>query len=378
MNLADLMKTRVIDTNNKKDVNRFIRFPFDLYRDSPYWVPPMISDMRFNLDRSRHPTYRHADVDFILAENEGQVVGRIAVIHNHHHSQYQHKKTAFFYYFDVIEDIQVARHLFQAVFDWASMRGLDEVYGPHGLLRFDGNGLLVKGFEHRPALGMPYNYPYYDSFVRDSGFEKATEYLSGYLTSDYEVPEKVMLVAEKVKERKGYTIKTFKDKKEMWQWVDRVGEIFNTAFVYQREFFPITPDEMRIIARNIISVADPRLMKMVMNGEEIIGFIIAYPDISAAIQKVKGRLWPFGWLTLLRAQKTTRYLNLNGIGLLPGYQGMGGTALLYSELYKTGKPMGYEYAETVQVDVNNFLSKSEHEENNITWHKAHRSYIKKL
>lgn len=372
------MKTRVIDTNDKKDVRRFIQFPFDLYKDSPYWVPPMLSDMRFNLDRSRHPTYRHADVDFILVESEGQVLGRIAVIHNRHHNEYQHKKTAFFYYLDVVEDIQVARSLFQAAFDWANMRELDEIYGPHGLLRFDGSGLLVKGFEYRPALGIPYNYPYYDAFVLDSGFEKATEYLSGYLSSDYEVPKKVMLVAEKVKERKGYTIKTFQSKKEMWQWVDRVGEIFNTAFVHQREFYPITPEEMGVIARNIISVAAPGLIKMVMKGDEIIGFIISYPDIGAALRKVKGRLWPFGWLRLLRAQKTTKDLDLNGIGMLPGYQGMGATALLYTELYKSGKPMGFEYAETVQVDEHNFLSKSENEENNITWHKAHRCYFRKL
>lgn len=372
------MKIRLIDTFNKKDVNKFIQLPFKLYRDHPCWVPPLISDMRFNLDRNKHPTYQHADADFLIAESEGQTLGRIAVIHNHHHSQAQSRNAAFFYYFDVVEDIQVARALFSAAFEWSLKRGLNEITGPRGLLRFDGTGLLVKGFEHRAVMGMAYNYPYYDAFVQDSGFEKVTDHYSGYLPQDFDLPPEVYQIAEKVKERKGYRIKTFTDKKELWEWVKPLGNVFNAAFHNGRDFYPVTDEELHVIAKNLISVADPRLIKFVMKGDEMIGFILAYPDIGEALQKIKGRLLPFGWLTLMRAQKTTKHLNLNGIGLLPKYQGLGATTLLYVEMYKSGKPMGFEYVESIQVDEENSRSWSEHEHLKIQFHKAHRSYIKHL
>jgi GNAT superfamily N-acetyltransferase len=334
--------------------------------------------MAFNLNRAKHPFFQHSDADFIVAESEGLVGGRIAVLHNKHHNQYQNRKAAFFCFFDVIEDIQVARALITTAFDWCRKRGLAEITGPRGLLRFDGTGLLVSGFEHRAAMGMAYNYPYYDKFVTDSGFEKVTDHYSGYILSDFELPPEVYQVAEKVKERKGYSIKTFSNKKDLWAWVNRIGELFNSSFAAGRDFYPITEAELHVIASNLISIADPRLIKLVMKDKKIIGFILSYPDIGEALQKVKGRLYPFGWLTLMRAQKTTRRLNLNGIGLLPEYQGLGGTTVLYTELYKTGKPMGYEYAETIQVDEENFLSKSETEHMKVIFHKTHRSYTRFL
>ncbi len=372
------MKIKTIDTDNKKDVMQFIHFPFELYKNNPCWVPPLVSNMKLNLNRQLHPTYQHADADFLVAESEGQTLGRIAIIHNRKHNQAQNRKTGFFYYFDVVEDIQVARALFSAAFDWATRRGLKEITGPRGLLRFDGTGLLVNGFEHRAAMGMAYNYPYYDSFVLDSGFEKVTDHHSGYLLSDFELPQEVFLAAEKIKERKGYWVKTFSSKKELWEWVKPLSDVFNAAFESGRDFYPVTDEEMHLIAKNLISIAAPNLIKFVMKGDELIGFILAYPDIGEALQKTKGRLYPFGWLTLMRAQKNSKRLNLNGIGLLPKHQGMGATALLYVEMYKSGKPMGFEYIETIQVDEGNVKSWAEHNHMQVHFHKAHRSYIRYL
>jgi hypothetical protein len=372
------MRIRKIDTTKKHDVNEFIKFPFKLYQDDPYWVPPMIQDMRTNLNREQHPFFRHSTAEFFIAESEGQTLGRIAVLHNKVHNEYQSKKAAFFCYFDVIEDIDVARSLFDEAFDWAQSRGLNEITGPRGLLRFDGTGLLVKGYDYIPIMGIAYNFPYYDRFVIDSGFVKLTDYLSGYLRSDYELPEKFLLVAEKVKERKGYWIKTFNSKKELREWVPRIGNLFNSSFASGRDFSPINEDEMNLIGNNLISIAIPKLIKLVMKGEEIIGFVFAYPNVSEALQKTNGRLFPFGWITLMRAIKKSKKLVINGMGLLPKYQGLGGTALLYAELYKSGKPMGYEFVETVQVDEKNFKSMSEHENLKITWHVTHRCYVRQL
>lgn len=372
------MKIRILDTYNKKDVRQFIQFPFDLYKGHPCWVPPLVNDMAFNLNREKHPTYQSAEVDFLVAESEGQTLGRLAVIHNRRHSEVLNRKAAFFFYFDVIEDIQVARALFSAAFDWSKARGLNEITGPRGLLRFDGTGLLVKGYDYPAVMGMAYNFPYYDEYVIDSGFEKVTDHYSGYIPPDFSLPDVIERIAEKVKERRGYRVQTFTDKKELWDWVEPLRQVYNSSFATGRDFYPIDEGEIKVIASNLISVADPRLVKFILKGDQLIGFILAYPDIGFALQEVNGRLLPFGWLKLMRAQKTSKRLILNGIGLLPEYQGMGGTALLYSEMYKSGKPMGFEYAESVQVDEENYLSWSEHEHLKIVFHKAHRSYVKYL
>ena len=152
------MHTRIIDTHNRKDVRKFINLPFDLYKNCAQWVPPFISDMELVFNRSKHPFYQHSEADFILVESEGQILGRIAVLHNRNYSNYHHQPTAFFYFFDVIEDQQVSQSLFQAAFDWAEKRQLKFFYGPRGFLRSSGVGLLVDGFEYKPAIGIPYNY----------------------------------------------------------------------------------------------------------------------------------------------------------------------------------------------------------------------------
>ncbi|MEM5774784.1 MAG: hypothetical protein AAGU05_07245, partial [Anaerolineaceae bacterium] len=288
------MKIRTLDTYKAKDVAQFIRFPFDLYRKNPNWTPPLISDMQFNMDRSRHPTYRHAEIDFLLAESEGQTLGRLAVIHNHHHSEITGRQCGFFYYFDCVNDRQVSGALFQAGFDWAARRGLTEMTGPRGLLRFDGTGLLVKGFEYPAATGMAYNEPYYDNLVTDAGFVKLTDHFSGYLPGDYTLPDEMQRFAEKVKAKTSYWVKTFADKEELKQWVKPLGEVFNSSFAQGRDFYPVTDEEFALTASRLLSIVRPELIKFIMHGDKMVGFILAYPDVAEALCRTRGKLLPFG------------------------------------------------------------------------------------
>ena len=367
-----------IDVSSKKDVKKFIQFPFDHYRGNACWVPTMRSEMRALMNKESHPFYKHSEADFFLAEENGKPVGRIAAISNTRSNRSLNHNSAFFYFFESVDDTRVSDALFDRVFQWAEARGHNQVYGPKGLLQGDGIGLLVKGFEYVPAVGIPYNYPYYDKLVKNSGFKKKFDYFSGYVDIEAGLSDKVRRVAEKVKQRSGFWVRKFDSKKELLAVAPDLREVYNAAFGGSEGFSPITEEEIVVIAKRILSVSDPRLIKLVYKGDRIIGFLFSYPNISRGLQKTKGRMWPFGWFHILRELRTTKYMDSNGIGILPEYQGLGSTAVIYTEMEKTFQEFDFEYVETVQTREDNLASLGESSHFVMDWVKTHRIYDRDL
>ncbi len=373
------MRIHKIDTDKRRDVDRFIQVPFDLYRDCPQWVPPIVSGMRATLNRNRFPFFKHSEADFFIAEQGKEAVGRITAINNRLYNEYHQSKTAFFYYFEAVDDQQVADALFEAAFDWARQRGLTEMVGPRGLLRFDAHGVLVDGFEYRPSVGVPYNFPYYDRLIKGVGFQKELDYFSGHITADYDLPERIYQIADKIKARRGFKIKTFRDKKEMWAFFPQAHRIYLEAFKQVPGYYPVPEEEMRILFERITSIAYPDMIKLVMKDDQAVGFVIAYPDVAAALQRCRGRLWPLGWLALLRERKRTKWVTFNGVGLLPEYQGMGANAILYVELGKTLRDYArFEHGDYVQVAETNLPSLGDAQTMGFPMNKTHRVYHKQL
>ena len=366
-----------INISNRRQVKKFVFFPFELYRNCAEWVPPLLSDAYGTLDPS-HAAYRYAQADFFLALKEDKTVGRIAAFHNDRNDQYTGRKTATFSFFDCVEDEQVSAKLFERVFEWALQRGLEEILGPRGLTNLDGSGVLVKGFEHRAALNMPYNFPYYDSFIYKAGFEKDSDSFSGYLPGNYELSKKVEAIAEKVKVRRGLWIKSFTSKAEMRGWITRVADVILRSFSLMPDFIPPSEEEIKAQADTLIAITDPRLLKLVMSGDEVVGFVVSYHDLGPALQKSGGRLFPLGWYYILREQKRANWVNINGLGLVPEHQRVGGDALLFTELAKSIKSFGFKHADIVMVNEGNFASRSDMEALGVSWYKAHRNYKKKL
>jgi len=373
-----MVEIHKVDTTDQRDVERFVNFPFRLYRGCPQWVPPLVSSARKQLNRERHPFYHHSDADFFLALQGGKLAGRIAVLEPRRRNAYRRRQGAFFYLFEAVEDIVVARALFAAAFDWARSRGLEQISGPDGLLAGDGLGILIKGFEHRPAMGITYNYSYYDTFIKDSGFHKQTDYHSCYLPGDFEMPERVRRIVEKVKERRGFRVLRFRTKDDLRAVAPRVIKAYNAAFAENREFVPVTGDDADRIAERLIDMTQPDLVKVVAKGEEIIGFVLGFPDVSAALQRCKGRLYPFGWALLLWESRRTRWINVNGGGILPQHQGLGVNAILYHELYKTFRERGFLHADIVQVNEQNARMIREIEALGANFYKTHRIYERVL
>ena len=165
------MRIIQIDPHIRSQANRFLALPWRIYQGIRQWVPPLTGDARRMLNLRRHPFYRHSQAAFFLAEDDGQAVGRLAVLDNHNYNRFTQTRTGFFYLFECIDDARAGASLFEAGLDWARSNGLDRIYGPKGFTALDGMGLLVRGFEHRPALGIPYNPPYYPALVEAAGFQ---------------------------------------------------------------------------------------------------------------------------------------------------------------------------------------------------------------
>ena len=346
-----MLAVEKIDTRSKAQVRRFVRIPFRLYASHPQWVPPPMSDIELMLNRQKHPFYEHSDGDFYIAVRDGRDVGRIAVFENRHFNEYHDTRLAQFYFFECEEDQEAVTALFGQVFEWARARGLNKVVGPKGLGPLDGYGLLVEGFEHRQMMTMMnYNYPYYPRLVEALGFRKEVDFVSCYLSAEaFHLPERIHRIAERVQERGTLRVHRFRNKRELVRWAGRIGQAYNKAFVKNWEYYPLTEREISFVVDNIMMVADPRLIKIITHDDEVVGFVFAFPDVSAALQRAKGHLFPFAIFDLLLEMRRTQWVALNGAGILPEFQGRGGNALMYSEIEKTVREFRFLHGDLTQV-----------------------------
>lgn len=346
-----MITIRQIDPRNRGDQRQFLRLPFRLYQNHPLWVPPILLDAATQLNPDKHPYYEHSDADFFLAESEGEVVGRIALLENHPYNNYHDKRIAQFYLFEFEEDLDIARSLLERGMEWAKKRGLTELVGPKGFGALDGYGMLVDGYEFRPAMTMmSYNPPFYPDYMQALGFEKVVDFISCYLgATKFKLDQRIHRIAERAAKRSGLRVVRFKSKKQLKEWAQRIGRTYNESFIENWEYYPLTQSEIDFLTDNILTVADPKLIKIIAHGDQVVGFLFGFPDVSAAIQRRKGRLLPFGIIDLLIEFKRTKWIALNGAGILPEYQGRGGNALLYSEMEKTIHSAGFLHADLTQV-----------------------------
>lgn len=370
------MKIRLLEKANENDINKFKRLPYDLYKGNKNWVPPFPGAIEKVMTPSSHPFYAHSEADFFLVEEGSEVLGRIAVLHHRNYSALHKKEIGFFYLFECVNDQEAANLLFQSIEKWCKERNITRITGPRGFLRTDGIGLLIEGFEHMPAVGVPYNLPYYQSLVESCGYLKSHDHYSGYL--DQHPDPVIHKIAEKVLARGNFSVVNFSSIDEIVAWIPRVDEVEHCAFSNNPDFYPSTPEEFELISKNILKIADPRFIKIIKHGDDVAGFIVAYLNINRAIQRGQGKLFPLGWLFFLLEKRKSKILDINGIGLRPEYQGLGGNALLYSELDKVTRLTRIKKAEIVQVDERNFRSKADMENMGVKFNKTHRTYFKDL
>ena len=372
------MKIVEIDTHQRRQVKQFLDLPFRVYAGTPQWVPPMGIDARHALDCKRHPFYQHGAASFLLALENEKPVGRLAVIENENFNRFHNKRTAFFYFFECENNPDVAQALFEKGFDWARKRNLDRITGPKGLTVFDGIGLLVKGFEHRPAFGQPYNLSYYPALLEAAGFCPSHDLVSGYLDQTIQFPEKIHEIAGLLIKRRGLHVARFKTRNDLRALIPHLKDLYNASLEGTQDNTPLTDEDAKGMGEQLLWFADPSLIKIVMKDDQPVGFLFAYPDVSAAIQKTRGKIFPLGWFWLLRELRHTKWININGVGMAEGYRGLGGTALLFSEMFRSVVESRYRHADLVQIGTENAIMLRELHDLGIDFYKMHRIYERQL
>jgi hypothetical protein len=373
------MKIIQFTPDDRQNRKAFIQFPFDLYRNTPQWVPPLRMEMR-KLFKTDYAFYDYGEAAFLLAKDEdGKTLGRLVMANNHRYNDFHDTKTALFYYFECVNDQEVANGLFEAGFEWARSQGLNHVLGPKGLTVLDGFGMLVKGFDYQPAFGQPYNPSYYSDLIENLGFTKVKDIYTGRIDRSLVWPEKILKAARLVEKRVGFKAPELHSKQEVRAVIDDFMTLYNESLAGPAGNPPLTNEDMQNIASQILRIADPRLVKLIYKDEKPVGWMLGYPDIGRALQKCRGRLFPFGWLQILMESKRTHWIDLNGIGIIEEYQRLGGTAILYNEVYKSVMNYTqYDYAELLQMREENINVLLEAANLDIDFHKTHRQYEKEL
>jgi len=340
-----------IDIKNKNQVRRFIEFPFQLYKDCPQWVPPFRSDLRTVFDHQKHPFYEHSEAEFFTALRDGEVVAQIAAMINHPFNRYHNTRQAQFTLFDCKNDPEAVGQLFSRVYEWVKEKGMDCIDGPKGFSSFDGYGMLVEGFENRQMMTMSsYNHSYYPTLIEQNGFQKEVDFVSCHLDDqNFVLPEKVKEVARRVRERGSLKIKKFSSKTEIKQWAKKLIDAYNKAFVNNWEYYPLTDRELQYLIDSLLTLVDPKLITFITHNDDVVGFLLAFPDVSAALQRMDGKITPWGIWDVYRETKRTKWVSFNGAGILPEFIGRGGNALMYDAIVNTIHDFGFKNIEMSQV-----------------------------
>ena len=321
------------EITTKKEMKAFVKFPFKLYENNPYWVPPLINDEIDSFDKTKNPVFEHAEARFFVALKNSEIVGRIAAIINYTEINEQKLKKMRFGWFDFIDEFEVSKLLLNKVEEIGKQHQLDFMEGPVGFSNLDKVGVLTEGFNHIGTMITWYNHEYYKNHFEKLGFTIEKEYLENKFEFKNVNRAPLERVSEIIKKRYQLKSLNFTKTKDIMPYVDEMFDLFNDSYASLPSFVPISDIEKAYFKKKYISFINPEYIKFVVdNDNKIIAFAIIMPSFSSALQKAKGKLLPFGLFHLLKAKKNSKEVILYLIGVHPDHQSKGIHALLFLEL----------------------------------------------
>lgn len=373
------MNIEIEEIKDKKGVKDFVNFQFDLYRDDAMWVPPIKADEIKALLPETNPMMKFCKTKFWLAKREGKIVGRIGGIINTRYLENADEQIARFTRFESVDDFEVVQLLLNTAETWAKENGMLGIDGPLGFANIDHQALLIEGFEHLPSVASEYHKPYYKAHIEKLGYEKEMDWIEFRLTIPESIPDKVQMIADKVRERSGVQVRTYKKNSELVPYAKELFKLMNQAFSELFSFVHFDDDMIDFYVKKFIPILSPRFVKLIFDKEEnLMGFIIALPSLSEAMQKAKGRIFPFGWYHIMKAYKNPEVIDLMLTGLHPKFQGMGYSALLMVETQRTAIDAGARYAETTGMIETNHKAIQNWKNYEHIQHKRKRCFIKRF
>lgn len=354
-----MAKITIREVETKKELKKFIRFNYELYKDNPYSVPDLYEDM-LNTFSDKNAAMEFCKAKYFLAYNEkGEIVGRVAGIINEKANKKWDRKTVRFGWIDFIDDIEVSKTLLDKVEQWGRENGMTEMQGPLGFTDMDAEGMLIEGFEELSTMATIYNYPYYPVHMEKLGFEKDADWIEMRLTVPREtgLPERLKRIAEIVMEKYNLSIKKYTSSKKIAKdYGQDIFKLINEAFSPLFGYSELSQKQIDQYIKMFLPFLDLKLISLITEADgKLIGVGISMPSLSRALQKAKGKLFPFGWFHLLKALKweKPKDLDLMLVAIKPEYQNKGVNSILFYDLLPIYIEEGYEYVETnVELETN--------------------------
>ena len=382
--MSSVMIKRV---SNRKELEAFIQFHYDLYRGNEFDVPNLHSDEVNTLSKDRNAAFDFCEAEYFLAYKDGRVAGRVAAIINRSANTKWNRQSVRFGWVDFIDDIEVSGALLKAVEDWGRAKGMTEVVGPLGFTDMDPEGMLTWGFDQLGTQATIYNYPYYPEHMEKlGGWEKDNDYVEYKLYVPETVPEKYKKIAEMIQKRYNLHVKKL-NRKEVFKdgYGQKIFEVINETFKDLYGYSQLTQRQIDQYVKMYLPMADLNLVTLIedwnLPGHDVIGVGITIPSLSRALQKChNGRLLPFGWWPVIQALKfhTTDIVDFLLIGILPEYRTKGANALLFNDLIPWYQRYGFKWGEThVEMETNGKVQ-GQWQYLEREMHKRRRCYIKKL
>lgn len=336
-------KIIIKEANTPKLLKDYVKFPFLLYKNHPYWIPPLISDELETLDKTKNPAFDTAEAYFYLAYQNDKIVGRISAIINWDEVNNQKKRKVRFGWWDVIDDIAVSKALLEKVYELGKKHNLEFAEGPIGFSNLDKVGVLTEGFNRMGNMITWYNFPYYKDHLEQLGFSIEKEYQESRFTFTGINPEQFLRAEKMIKERYGLKAVNFSNTKDIIPYVDKMFDLFNQTYAKLASFVAVTERQREYFKKKYIPFVNPEYIKFVedKNGK-LIAFSIVMPGFSEALKKANGKLFPFGFYHLLKARKQSKEVLFYLIGIEEEYQNKGVTSIIFSEYYKVFTEKGIE------------------------------------
>ena len=332
------------EIHTKKEMKQFVKFPFSLYKNNKYWVPPIIKDEIASFDKTKNPVFEYANARFFIALKNNQIVGRIVAIINSYEVEKQHIKKMRFGWFDVIDDIEVSKILLNKVAAIGKENNLEYIEGPVGFNNLDKTGVLVEGFSHIGTMITWYNHPYYATHLEKLGFVKEKEYTENNFLFNNVDRKKYKKASNLIQKRYHVKRLDFTATKNIMPYVDEMFELFSKSYSKLSTFVPISQKQITYFKEKFISFINPEYIKFVVDrNHKLVAFAIVMPSFSKALQKANGSLFPFGIFHLLNARKNAKEVTFYLIGVDPEYQNKGVTAILFDQYCDTFSEKGIEH-----------------------------------